>query len=121
MKKSLFIILTVLSAHAFATVQSVSDDQFKSTIASGVVVVDFYSTWCGPCKKLAPVLDKISNDMNGKVTFAKVDTGQTTIGKQLGVSSLPTVIIYKDGKEVNRFVGFKDEGSIRSLLSQYGS
>lgn len=119
MKKSLLVILTCASAHLFGAVQSInSEEQFQSTIASGTVLVDFYASWCGPCKKLAPVLDQLSDQMQD-VVFAKVDTGALGgLGKKLNIKALPTVVLFRNGKEVKRFTGMQDVNSIKSFIGK---
>ncbi|MDR3624105.1 MAG: thioredoxin [Chlamydiales bacterium] len=118
MKKSLLLFLTIACSHLFGHVQSItSEEQLNATTASGMVLVDFYASWCGPCKQLAPVLDKLSDEMQGKVVFAKVDSDALrAVSKKLGVTALPTVILYRDGKEVRRFTGFKDGSAIKALI-----
>lgn len=115
MKKILALLLC--SSALFASVKSITDEkEFNDQIARGTTVVDFYATWCGPCKKLGPIIDKLSDEMD--VSFVKVDTGASKLGNKYGVSSFPTVVIFKDGKEVNRFVGFKEEQSVRDFINQ---
>jgi thioredoxin 1 len=92
------------------------DNNFKTTIASGVTLVDFHAEWCGPCKMLAPIVEELAGELKGKVTIAKVDidAAQTTTG-ELGISSVPTLILYKDGQEVQRVVGVRDKQSLKTL------
>ena len=77
-----------------------SMDHFNETIASGVTLVDFYADRCGPCKVLAPVLDEVAADQNGKATVAKVDVDQhNDIAGQYGIMSIPTVYIFVNGEQ----------------------
>jgi len=101
--------------------QHITDAQFQATVldSNTPVLVDFYATWCGPCKMAAPVLDKLSDELAGKLTIVKMDVDENseTPGKQ-GVMSIPTVVLYKDGKEVSRKVGFGGEAGYRKMIDE---
>lgn len=82
------------------------------------VLVDFFATWCGPCKMLSPVLEETSKNYVGKVDFYKVDIDKDMeLAKNYGVMSVPTVCIFENGKVVNKSIGFIDEDEIENLLS----
>lgn len=117
MRKLFLSCLLLGSSVLFADIISITKAEELSALkAKGIVVVDFYADWCGPCKKISPILDKLSNQKND-VQFAKVNSDHSSLGKELGVSGLPTVIIYVDGKEANRFVGYKDESFITNFIN----
>ena len=81
-------------------------NNFNEQIKEGVVLVDFFATWCGPCKMLAPVLEELKEDRSD-VKVVKIDVDQETeIARLYGVMSIPTLILFKDGKEVAKNVGF---------------
>lgn len=94
------------------------EEEFKKEIGSGTAFVDFYADWCGPCRMLAPVIDKVAHEVSG-VKFLKVNVEdmQDAVEK-LGISSIPTLILFKNGKEVDRFVGVKDAEFIKKFVSK---
>ncbi len=84
------------------------------------VVVDFWADWCEPCKTLMPLLEKLANEYQGAFLLAKVNADeQQMIAQQLGVRSLPTVMVIKDGQPVDGFVGAQPETQVRELLEKY--
>lgn len=97
-----------------STVKHWNDSNFDDAIRDGVVVVDFYADWCPPCRKFGPIFDEVAGDLEGAALFGKVnvDSGKSAANKH-GVSSIPTIIIFKDGKEVKRRTGGTDANSFR--------
>jgi len=104
-------------------VQEFTDSNWQSEVleSSVPVVVDFWAPWCGPCRVLAPTVEKIADEYAGKVKVGKMDTDQNpnTPGS-LGISSIPTVIFYQNGKEVSRLVGVNPEAKFKATLSEMG-
>ena len=101
--------------------KQVSDQSFEQDVlkATGPVLVDFWAEWCGPCKQIAPALDKISKEMEGKVTVAKInidDNPQTPT--QYGVRGIPTLLIFKDGQVAAMKVGALPESKLREWVQQ---
>ncbi|MDO9547279.1 MAG: thioredoxin [Pelolinea sp.] len=100
----------------------VNDDAFeKSVLQSDVpVIVDFWAPWCGPCKMVAPVLDKIAKEYENKLVVAKVNTdeNQEWAGRY-GVQGIPTMLFVADGKILHRQVGAVPEGILRDALDQF--
>ena len=97
-----------------------NNNNFDSEVENGVVVVDFFATWCGPCKMLAPVFEELSNEMNESAKFVKVDIDQNMeIARKFMVSTVPTMMIFKDGKQVDTMVGFMPKDVIKSKVEAH--
>jgi thioredoxin 1 len=85
---------------------TLTDSNFQETIENGTTLVDFWAPWCGPCRMIAPIIDELANEYDGKVNIGKVNTDeQQTIAVQFGIRSIPTLIIFKDGKPVDQIIG----------------
>ena len=98
---------------------STSVEKFKSDIADGIVVVDFFGTWCGPCKRFAPTFVKVS-DAYPNMTFIKVDIDQyREIAKAYGVRSLPTLVMFKGGTKVATQVGAMSEIDFKAWINKW--
>lgn len=95
-----------------------TEEAFEQDIKSGLILVDFYADWCGPCRMLTPILEKVSNEMHGKVTVAKldIDKAQKT-ASTFQITSIPTLILFKNGKEIGRLVGLRDEKGIKDFIT----
>lgn len=99
----------------------INEDNFKTEVLESekVTLVDFFATWCGPCQMLAPVLEKISNS-RANFDIAKIDIDQLPdLAVEYGVEVVPTMVIFKDGKVMNKFEGFKSESEIVEEVSKY--
>lgn len=93
-------------------------NNFNDLVKEGKILVDFYATWCGPCKMLSPVLEEISTDRSD-VKIIKVDVDECEdIARQLGIMSIPTMIVFKDGKIMDKKIGFSQKEEITSWLEQ---
>jgi thioredoxin 1 len=83
-----------------------TQDNFESTIAEGVTMVDFWAPWCGPCRMIAPVVEELAEDFDGKAKIAKVNTDeQQEISVKYGIRSIPAILFFKDGELVDQMVG----------------
>lgn len=95
-----------------------SAKSYESEVASGLVLVDFWAAWCGPCRRLEPVLKSLVVDNDLKVGKLNVDNYKAFVrGK--GVSKLPTLLLYKDGKEVERLTGLYSKEELQEILNKY--
>ncbi len=103
-------------------VKVINESNFKSETGSGVVLVDFYGSWCGPCQRLSPVLDELANEVKGKAKIVKVDIDQSkALADAHGVKGVPTLILFKNGEEKGRLVGFRDQKTLEEFISSGGS
>lgn len=94
-----------------------TDNEFDHEIKKGVVLVDFHANWCGPCRTLAPVLEQVAKEMQGKASIGKIDIdNEEKTAAQFQISSVPTMILFKDGKEKGRLVGLKSADAIKTFI-----
>lgn len=94
-----------------------SDENFKEEVGTGLTLVDFYATWCGPCRMITPIIEKLVGMVQGQAKIAKVDIDQSQeTTSSLQITSVPTLILFKDGKEVKRVVGVKDLDYLLNLI-----
>lgn len=92
-----------------------SEKEFDEVIKKDKVVIDFYAEWCGPCKMLSPILDKVSKELNLDIYKVNVDEAED-VARQYGIMSIPTVMIFEKGKMTKKNVGFMDEAELREFV-----
>ena len=100
---------------------SVSDQSFKSEVeGQGTVLVDFCAPWCGPCKMIAPVLEKLDKEVGDKMKIAKVNVDDNPeSASRFGVMSIPTLIVFKDGQPVDKIVGFQSKDALKNVVGRH--
>lgn len=100
-------------------VLNISDNNFQDTIKEGLVLVDFWAPWCGPCKILGPVLEEMDEIFNGKLTIAKMNVDENQITPQrFEIMSIPTMILFKDGQPVEKVMGFQPKEIMEMYLQE---
>ena len=101
------------SANSSTLVLDLNDSNFDAEITNGVVLVDFWATWCGPCKIQAPIIEEVAKRMEGKARVAKVDVDKAPkIAKRFNVQAIPSLIVFKNGKQERDFVGITTADSL---------
>lgn len=98
-----------------------SEEEFDEFIRShGLVLVDFWAEWCGPCRMIAPILDEISRDYAGKVVVAKVDVDRNRgLAMRFGIMSIPTLILFKNGRPVDMMIGARPRPAIEDMIKRH--
>jgi thioredoxin 1 len=97
---------------------TLTESNFSEKIKSGITLVDFWASWCMPCKKQAPIIETVSNEIHGKALIGKLDVDQhPSISAMYGVQGIPTMILFKNGKEIKRFVGLTSKEDIINAIN----
>ena len=101
-------------------IKSISQANFDEEIKEGIVVVDFWATWCGPCKMLGSVLEEVSKELEDKAKFTKIDVdANSMIASQYKITNIPTVLVFKNGEVVDEMSGFKPKAAVIDLVNKY--
>ncbi len=102
-------------------VTSISDTDFQTFVLESEtpVVVDFWAPWCGPCRMVSPIVEELSAEYDGKVRFAKMNTDDNeNTAVQFGIFSIPTLVVFQGGREVNRLVGFSPKEQLKRQVDR---
>lgn len=96
-----------------------TNENFDATVGEGVSLVDFWAPWCGPCRMIAPVIDELAEDFDGKANICKVNTDeQQELAMKFGVRSIPTILVMKDGEVVETLVGASSKQAFTEQLNK---
>ncbi len=96
---------------------TITKAEFEQIKDKGVLVVDFFANWCGPCKMVAPVLEELSKEYEGRATIVKVDVDQEQeLAAQFNVMTIPTIILFKDGQMLKQVVGFQPKPQLAAFI-----
>ncbi|MGW8170039.1 MAG: thioredoxin [Sulfurovaceae bacterium] len=95
-----------------------TNSNFEATIKEGVSLVDFWAPWCGPCRMIAPVIEELANDFDGKANICKVNTDEEQdIAVKFGIRSIPTILFFKDGELVDQMIGAASKDTFTQKLN----
>ena len=98
-------------------VKVITEDEFNEVKEKAVALVDFYADWCGPCKMMGPVLEELSEEYEGRVSFFKIDVDEAQeLAGEYGISSIPNLVLLKNGEKVSDSIGFKPAENLKAWI-----
>jgi thioredoxin 1 len=99
---------------------NITDSNFSSETSQGLVLVDFWAEWCGPCRMVGTVLEELSKEYGGKVSIKKLNVDENQVTAQsLGITSIPTMLLYKDGVLVDKMIGALPKAQIKNFIDRH--
>ena len=100
-------------------ITNINDADFDTAIADGITLVDFWAPWCGPCRMQTPILEELAENINGQVKITKVNVDEaSSIAGSFGIQAIPTLVLFKDRKEVQRFTGVQSKDVLMDAIDQ---
>jgi thioredoxin 1 len=100
-------------------VKNLTDGSFDQDVSQGLVLVDFWAEWCAPCRMVAPIVEELSNEIP-QVTFGKLNVDENQmVAQKLGITSIPTLILYKNGQPVDRVVGLMPKPQLKNFVNKH--
>lgn len=101
-------------------VKDITDANFEEETNEGVALVDFWATWCGPCRMQSPIIDELDEEMGDKINFSKMDVdANPNTPQKFGIIGIPTLLVKKDGEVVEKLVGYTPKEKLEEILAQY--
>lgn len=98
----------------------ITEKEFEQKTKSGVVLVDFFANWCGPCKMMSPVLEEIQKELEGEVKIYKIDVDEDEkLARSFGIMSIPTMILFVDGKQKEKHIGLWSKSDLTDTIKKY--
>lgn len=100
--------------------EELTNQTFDAAIASGLTLVDFWATWCGPCRMQTPILEELSRELSGNKKIAKVNVDQERdLALKFGIQSIPTILVFQEGCLVDRLVGVRMKDELKQIMNEY--